>query len=197
MTTPLDKPALDRCPACRYSLQGLPSVYRCPECGFEYDEGTIILSETVSKTNRWSLLLILPMFFMGPPHEIVQGLSTGGSILTTRFIFNCLATLFYIGFTGFLVRYAMYPPTVIVNSVGVHLCPYRRIRKTYSWPEIIDVRIEGHGDIRRVCKLYHVDGVQSFRFYLNHVLSFELWKTVKARLEARKQGTQSVEPPSD
>ncbi len=197
MTTPLDKPALDRCPACRYSLQGLPSVYRCPECGFEYDEGTIILSETVSKTSRWSLLALILLFFTGPLDEIVQGISTRGSLLTTRFILSLLATLFYVGFTGFMVRFALYPPTVIVNSVGVHLCPFRRIRKTYSWPEIIDVRIEGHGDIRRVCKLYHVNGVQSFRFYLNHVLSFELWKTVKARLEARKQCTQSIEPPND
>ena len=25
------------CPSCGYSLLGLPSVYKCPECGFEYD----------------------------------------------------------------------------------------------------------------------------------------------------------------
>ena len=28
------------CPACGYSLRGLPDSYRCPECGFEYDERT-------------------------------------------------------------------------------------------------------------------------------------------------------------
>lgn len=31
---------LDRCPICDYDFATLPSAYRCPECGFEYDEHT-------------------------------------------------------------------------------------------------------------------------------------------------------------
>lgn len=31
---------MDRCPVCDYSLAALPSDYRCPECGFEYDRHT-------------------------------------------------------------------------------------------------------------------------------------------------------------
>jgi hypothetical protein len=34
--------ALDRCPVCNYSLRGLPAAHRCPECGLEYDEHSII-----------------------------------------------------------------------------------------------------------------------------------------------------------
>ena len=31
---------LGKCPVCSYSLRGLPSEYRCPECGFPYDSQT-------------------------------------------------------------------------------------------------------------------------------------------------------------
>jgi|GEM_PF-5785036 len=30
------------CAECDYDLQGLPSVYRCPECGWSYDERTLV-----------------------------------------------------------------------------------------------------------------------------------------------------------
>ena len=33
---------LGKCPVCTYSLRGLPSEYRCPECGFPYDSQTRI-----------------------------------------------------------------------------------------------------------------------------------------------------------
>ncbi|MCH8878276.1 MAG: hypothetical protein IID34_00150 [Planctomycetes bacterium] len=33
---------LGKCPICSYSLRGLPSEYRCPECGFPYDSQTRI-----------------------------------------------------------------------------------------------------------------------------------------------------------
>lgn len=32
----------DRCPDCRYDLRGLPGHYHCPECGFEFDEHTLV-----------------------------------------------------------------------------------------------------------------------------------------------------------
>jgi len=33
---------LKECPACKYSLEGLPGSSRCPECGLELDEGTVV-----------------------------------------------------------------------------------------------------------------------------------------------------------
>lgn len=32
---------INGCPICSYSLSGLPTRHRCPECGFEYDENTL------------------------------------------------------------------------------------------------------------------------------------------------------------
>lgn len=35
---------LRECPRCGYALTGLPSAHRCPECGFEYDDRTFVLT---------------------------------------------------------------------------------------------------------------------------------------------------------
>ena len=35
---------LEACPRCEYSLIGLPAQHRCPECGFEYDGRTFVLT---------------------------------------------------------------------------------------------------------------------------------------------------------
>lgn len=52
---------LERCPVCRYSFHGLPDAYRCPECGFEYDEHT-----RVWRPKRIGILrgLWLPIFLI-------------------------------------------------------------------------------------------------------------------------------------
>lgn len=47
-----------KCPVCNYPLTGLPPAHRCPECGFEYDETTVVFR----LRKPWKLyVLLIPM----------------------------------------------------------------------------------------------------------------------------------------
>ena len=52
---------LNYCPRCGYDLGGLPGGHVCPECGFEYEEGTCCIEITGNVwRGRWpNLILIL------------------------------------------------------------------------------------------------------------------------------------------
>ena len=52
------------CLKCHYSLEGLPTVHRCPECGFAYDEHAIVIDLDSSGHDRqqlWYGALLLGM----------------------------------------------------------------------------------------------------------------------------------------
>lgn len=51
---------ITECPVCRYSLDGLPRNYHCPECGFEYEE---TMRVWVARTSRIFKILL---FGVGP-----------------------------------------------------------------------------------------------------------------------------------
>lgn len=54
---------LEVCPECKYSLQGLPPRYCCPECGFEYDEDTFCWKYPGSKPATIVWLVIVSVAF--------------------------------------------------------------------------------------------------------------------------------------
>ncbi len=70
MIETVGKIELTQCPACDYSLTGLPAEWRCPECGFAYDDRTFVMkgisrgtsSMTSSRKSLWILLAITGMF---------------------------------------------------------------------------------------------------------------------------------------
>ncbi|RME36470.1 MAG: hypothetical protein D6788_11525, partial [Planctomycetota bacterium] len=58
---------LDTCPACAYSLVGLPVEHRCPECGMEVDRRWTIfggrgLTRSVGRPVRLVNVVLLPLF---------------------------------------------------------------------------------------------------------------------------------------
>lgn len=58
---------LDRCPICDYDFATLPDAYRCPECGFEYDEHTRVwpCRSTFFTTRAWRLITFVVALLMG------------------------------------------------------------------------------------------------------------------------------------
>jgi len=56
----MPRATLTHCPACDYDLRGLPGRYRCPECGFEYDEGTLVWRpRTRNRVYLWGPLCLM------------------------------------------------------------------------------------------------------------------------------------------
>ncbi len=53
---------LAHCPACGYSLEGLPLVGQCPECGKYYDDQTIVLYVREPRLVRLMFRISLPIF---------------------------------------------------------------------------------------------------------------------------------------
>ena len=42
---PREGPVIETCPACGYSLVGLPDDYVCPECGSDYERDSIVVAQ--------------------------------------------------------------------------------------------------------------------------------------------------------
>ena len=50
------------CPACEYSLSGLPREHTCPECGREYTQSDFIETPVIGRLPRWAVAF--PLVFV-------------------------------------------------------------------------------------------------------------------------------------
>lgn len=73
-STGLDPLRLVICPACGYSLEGLPSEGVCPECGGGYDQSAIIL-------HGWALGSHANLSNLSPPRAVVTVVASAFFIL--------------------------------------------------------------------------------------------------------------------
>lgn len=123
------------CPVCRYTLHGLPSTHRCPECGFEYDPYTSVFRlydwqtgyaattacvligialAADSLPRSWSLRSALPALIAGGLSCLVVG--------------------------AVAVRYLRRPTLLIMNAAGITWYSARRIERFIAWSEFDHAR---------------------------------------------------------
>lgn len=126
-------PPLDRCPVCRYSLQGLPSAYRCPECGLEYDEQTRVWRPTSFRTFAGLTLQFTFIFLANLIFHSLLG--TGKApILQQAIGFSIVATCLVF----FIIRYRAHP-FVAVGPSGISYKLGFKAPITVPWQDVIKV----------------------------------------------------------
>lgn len=89
---------IKNCPICKYSLHGLPPAHRCPECGFAYDECTVVFRPA----RPWLayIFVLLPILFllqMGvrPIAQMISLLTQGAVAVSAIFIILGGVILYY------------------------------------------------------------------------------------------------------
>ncbi len=56
---------ISSCPRCAYSLDGLPTVHTCPECGLEYDRESSVFIAHPRARRSWPIVAISVLFVVG------------------------------------------------------------------------------------------------------------------------------------
>ena len=54
-----------RCQYCQYDLEALPTAHKCPECGVEYDEYSVVLRSSLSREYRQLIVAGILVLVMG------------------------------------------------------------------------------------------------------------------------------------
>lgn len=105
---------LECCPACRYSLVGLPTSYRCPECNFLFNDDTYVWRPKSFLGWAWPLLV-----FMIPLWPLSVIAATHHSLRSAPFIASVI--LLALHSFAILAVYNWYcdGPFIAINPEGV------------------------------------------------------------------------------
>ena len=126
---------LDDCPACRYSLRGLPMRHRCPECGWEFDEHSHVWRarpRVLRVVLAWSFLI-----WMGVPHIgellIYLGLPRVAEA-TLIFATLCLIAMVISGIHAYRQR-----PFIATGPAGASFRRGGRTIRVIPWNDLVRV----------------------------------------------------------
>lgn len=127
------------CGKCGYSLKGLPDVHACPECGLDYDRISMLYNLHPLRTipiyafwAGWGIFLVLAH---GPSRSETAVLGVILAIVVVSTVNAGLRFLFWL------------PHWLAVNREGVHLLYIRRPKRTVTWADLRQVRLD-YGRIR-------------------------------------------------
>ncbi len=135
--------SLDHCPICLYSLNRLPTTYKCPECAFEYDEHTRAWEGPV--ISRWNLL---PLPIWISLIWLLAGIRPLGSAANKQWIMCALVTGIGVWGGVFLWHRTKYPRLFAVNERGIWIRRYLSGTRLFTWDQAATLdwtRIFGDG----------------------------------------------------
>lgn len=120
---------LTRCPQCRYSLKGLPSNHRCPECGLQYDQDSAVFSHT--RPYEFIVLIACNVLLIW---IVIKGwiLDSDDSSFDWRILLACIALLL-IG--------------PVIYQIARHYSLYRRGPMVAVLPQGLRVQLDEQYDI--------------------------------------------------
>lgn len=118
-------PPLFSCPVCNYSFRGLPSAGCCPECGFQYDEHTVVLRPRKPWKTYIGMFAIEAglIYLLGPPFLTLLTLVCGVVVSALLSVSLALAILVATGIVVFQAnrrsRFAAVTPMgVVIRNLG-------------------------------------------------------------------------------
>ena len=123
---------LRACPMCGYSLSGLPTTHRCPECGFAYDRRWRIFGR---RQTMWPISILL-LFIAGLTlcSMISMGVNNAVVITSTGF-YVLIAVLVILGRDNF-------GQWIAITPIGVQVFRGKRFLRRIGWEKIVVARAE-------------------------------------------------------
>ena len=165
MVETVGKIELTHCPACAYSLTGLPTDWRCPECGFEYDANTFVLegisrgTSSMTSSRKWLWILLAIGGTLGPSFLIpllFEGFAPVALILCAAWV----ALLIYLLMTGKRERRGLEQILFAAGGFGYCTSGADTATEGFSlvrWADVDGIRIDRKGS------RFHRLRINSFR----------------------------------
>ncbi len=179
---------LERCPLCDYDVRRLPTNHTCPECGFEYDEDTIVLPCWVTKGGRESWqrrLAVLPISLLGVLLALCIGLFVPPNAVGVTFI----VTIVVVALAGTFIMRRLFPKpakhqlilTLSPSGIGVRMRMTGKGTQT-PWNDISSVRLRKLGG-----NLHRLTLRQHRPRWIRKIPASVLFETDKADPDALKE----------
>ncbi len=167
---------MNNCPRCDYSLEGLPEVYVCPECGLEYDSACRVIKCGPTPVLWQQLIMAVGLLLLMAWGAFQAGVDKGDAFLLTIILLSLAGTLYHWCRGG-----GGYPCAVVINRRGVLIDHPRVSGRLFPWFLISRVHCCWFSDRFRLiswdnsavfsCPARWLGGIRSARRIANEIMS--------------------------